>query len=159
MSQERVASEKIHEAIEEAIKLYGASKSELIPILSQVNRQLGYLPVPALAEISEKLNVPPSDVLGVASFYSMLSTRPRGRHVVQFCESAPCHVVGGREVWEALQETLQLKAGETSPDEKWTLETTSCVGLCSVGPVVIIDEDVYSNVDVKTVPEILNHYS
>ncbi len=89
----------------------------------------------------------------------MLSTKPRGKHVIQFCESAPCHVVGGREVWQALREAVQLESGETSADGKWTLITTSCLGLCGVGPVIVIDDDVYGNLTPDQIPAILERYN
>ena len=98
-------------------------------------------------------------MFSVATFYQMLSTKPRGRHLIQFCESAPCHVVGGREVWTALQGALKLDPGETSADGKWTLRTTSCLGVCAVGPVIVIDEDIYGNITPKQVPEILGRYN
>ncbi len=82
-------------------------QDELIPILNEVNREIGYLPSEALDEISRFLQVPKSHLFSVASFYRMLSTKPRGKHVIKFCESAPCHVAGGREVWEAVKDTLQ----------------------------------------------------
>jgi len=132
---------------------------ELIPILNDVNKELGYLPGEALKQISKHLHVPRSQLFAVSSFYQMLSTKPRGRHVIQFCESAPCHVVGGREVWKKLREELKLEANETSPDGKWTLATTSCLGLCSVGPVIIIDDDVYGNLTPDQIPGILARYS
>jgi NADH-quinone oxidoreductase subunit E len=88
----------------------------------------------------------------------MLSTKPRGRHVIKFCENAPCHVVGGKAVWDSLCETLDLKNGKTTPDKKWTLVTTSCLGLCSVGPVVLIDDDLYANVNPSQIEEILERY-
>jgi NADH:ubiquinone oxidoreductase subunit E len=94
----------------------------------------------------------------VASFYHMLSTKPRGRHVIQFCESAPCHVAGGRQVWQTLQDELGLEPGQTSADGKWTLVTASCLGICGVGPVLIVDEDIYGNVGPERVPEILGRY-
>jgi len=149
---------KVLEAVGAAIDRHGTSRDELIPILNQVNQTLGYLPAEALTEISKRLKEPKSSLLGVASFYHMLSTKPRGRHVIQFCESAPCHVVGGREVWQSLQDEIKLENEETSQDGKWTLITTSCLGICGVGPVIIIDEDVYGNVDAKKVPEILARY-
>ena len=92
------------------------------------------------------MHVPKSQLFSVATFYRMLSTKKLGRHVIQFCESAPCHVVGGREVWQALQDELDLEPGETTPDGKWTLVTVSCLGVCGVGPVVVVDEDMYGNV-------------
>lgn len=159
MSVEAKNGNRAKKAVDAAIRAHGTSRDELIPILTDVNRALGYLPADALEEISRRLKEPKSQLLSVASFYQMLSTKPRGRHVVQFCESAPCHVVGGRQVWEALQNELRLKPEETSPDGKWTLVTTSCLGVCGVGPVIVIDDDIYGNVDPDRIPEILSRYS
>lgn len=104
------------------------------------------------------MHVPKSQLFSVATFYRMLSTEKMGQHVVQFCESAPCHVVGGRQVWEALQDALDLEPGQTSEDGKWTLVTVSCLGVCGVGPVIVIDDDMYGNVTPAQVVEILNRY-
>jgi NADH-quinone oxidoreductase subunit E len=153
-----IASEKVRQVVGQIAGQHGCSRDELIPILSDVNRELGYLPAVALEEISAQLRVPRSQLFSVASFYRMLSTKPRGRHVIQFCESAPCHVVGGREVWSTLQEELKLKSGETSSDGRWTLETTSCLGICAVGPVIMVDDDVFGNVTPDQVPDILARY-
>ncbi len=151
--------ETIIAAVQTAVDQHGASPDELIPIMNDVNKALGYLPGAALDEISRHLHVPKSQLFSVATFYRMLSTKPRGRHVIQFCESAPCHVVGGREVWEALMDAVQLAEDDTSPDGKWTLVTVSCLGLCSVGPVVVVDEDIYGNVKPGEIPGILARYS
>jgi len=149
----------IIEAVQDAVRRHGATREELIPILNEVNRTVGYLPREALEEISRLLRVPQSQLFSVATFYHMLSTEKRGRHVIQFCESAPCHVAGGRQVWQTLQEAVNLKAGETSSDGKWSLITTSCLGVCGVGPVIIIDDDIYGNVTPEQVSEILARYS
>jgi len=146
------------EAVHKAVEHHGTTRDELIPILSEVNRSLGYLPAQALEEISRMLRVPKSQMFSVATFYQMLSTKPHGKHVIQFCESAPCHVVGGRQVWQALQENLKLSAGETSPDGKWSLVTVSCLGVCAVGPVIIVDDDIYGNVEPAQIPAILARY-
>jgi NADH-quinone oxidoreductase subunit E len=148
----------VMQAVQSAIDRFGTHREELIPILTDINRSLGYLPSEALAEVSQRLKTPKSQLFGVASFYHMLSTQPRGRHVIQFCESAPCHVVGGRQVWQVLKQALQLEAGETSSDGKWSLVTTSCLGICGVGPVFTIDDDVYGNVTPEQVPDILARY-
>lgn len=149
----------IEEVVHEVVEQYGASRDELIPILNEINRKVGYLPNGVLELVSKQLKLPQSKVLSVATFYQMLSTKPRGRHVIQFCESAPCHVAGGRQVWERLQEELNIKAGETTEDGKWSLITVSCLGVCGVGPVIVIDEDLYGNVTPDQLPEILSHYS
>ena len=151
--------------VKEAIDNHGATRDALIPILSEINRVLGYIPAEAFQEVQKQLQnqeeqvyVSQGQLFGLASFYDMLSTKPRGRHVIKFCESAPCHVVGGKVVWDTLRETLNLNNGETTPDKKWTLVTTSCLGLCSVGPVVLIDDDLYGNVDPDQINTILERY-
>ena len=151
--------------VQEAIEKHGAGRDALIPILSEINRALGYIPAEAFQEVRKQLQASPEQVnvsegqlFGLASFYDMLSTKPRGRHVIKFCENAPCHVVGGKAVWDSLRDTLNLKNGETTPDKKWTLVTTSCLGLCSVGPVVLIDDDLYGNVSPDQIDDILARY-
>jgi NADH-quinone oxidoreductase subunit E len=148
-----------------AIEKHGATRDALIPILSEINRALGYISAEAFQEVRKQLNeeeehvfVSKSQLFGLASFYDMLSTKPRGRHVIKFCENAPCHVVGGKAVWDTLCETLALENGETTSDKRWTLVTTSCLGLCSVGPVVLIDDDLYGNVEPDQIDEILARY-
>ncbi len=153
-----IISGDVSAVVHEAVTRHGASRAALIPILSEVNRELGYLPDEAFTTISKALRVPKSQIFSVATFYSMLSTQARGRHVIQFCENAPCHVVGGRQVWERLQSELGVSAGETTADGKWSLLTTSCIGLCSVGPLILVDHDVYGNVNPDQVPEILARY-
>jgi NADH:ubiquinone oxidoreductase subunit E len=155
--QKDVASSVIV-AVKASVDAVGAKREEMIPILNEINRRLGYIPPEALDEVSMLLKAPKSQLYSVASFYRMLSTKPHGRHVIQFCESAPCHVAGGREVWEESQEQVELKIGETSPDGKWTLMTTSCLGVCGVGPVMTIDEDIYGNVQPGQIKSILARY-
>jgi NADH:ubiquinone oxidoreductase subunit E len=150
-----IADDQARQVAQEITQRHGAKRYELIPILTDVNHQLGYLPPEALDEISIQLKVPKSQIYSAASFYSMLSTKPRGRHVIQFCESAPCHVQGGREVWSTLQALLKLNAGETSPDKRWTLMTTSCLGLCADGPVLLVDDDLFMNVTPDQIAGIL----
>ena len=149
----------VRSVVQAAISRRGTNTEALISILSEINRELGYLPREAMAELGRQLKMPDSQVLSVASFYDMLSTKPRGRHVIRFCESAPCHVVGGREVWQVLQDELRLERGETSDDSKWTLLTSSCLGICGVGPIIIVDDDIYGNVTPERVPDILARYA
>lgn len=156
---ESMTQNEIIEVVARSVQEHGATLEELIPILNDVNRQLGYLPRQALQEISRQLKVPKSQLFSVASFYQMLSTKPRGKHVIQFCESAPCHVVGGREVFERLIDELKIQPQETTPDGKWTFITVSCLGVCGVAPVLIVDEDMYGNVQPNQIPEILARYN
>jgi len=151
--------------VEQAIEKHGARPDAIIPILSEINRALGYIPSAALPEIRRRINLPEhgvfladSHLYSAASFYQLLSLKPLGRHIVRFCESAPCHVMGGRQVIEALQAELALEPGATSADGKWSLLMTSCLGVCAVGPVFLVDEDIYGNVTPARVPQILARY-
>jgi len=152
--------------VEKAIAEHGARRDAVIPVLSEVNRAFGYIPSEALPEIRRRIHEPDEGVFladshlySVASFYQMLSLHPLGKHVVRFCESAPCHVQGGRQVIKALQDELGIKPGETTADKKWSLIMTSCLGICGVGPVFLVDEDVYGNVTPEQVHEILARYA
>lgn len=142
----------------EAVEYFHGKKEELIPILSKVNHELGYIPKEAMELISKRMHIPESQLYSVASFYHMFFTEKTGRHIIKFCESAPCHVVNGQDVIDTLRNELKLEPGETSSDGKWTLTTTSCLGLCSVGPVVMIDEDIYGNIAPNQIPDILAKY-
>ncbi len=158
MVVETKQGQNVHKIVRTIIEQHGYEKSELIPILHDLDGKFGYISDEAIQELSDRMQIPSSHIYSVATFYRMLSTDRRGRHVIQFCESAPCHVVGGGMVFQKLQEELGLKKGETSEDEKWTLLTTSCLGVCGVGPVLIIDNDIYGNVTPDQVPEILSLY-
>lgn len=157
---------ELDEVIQRLVQHHGARRAEVIPILSEINRTFGYIPTEALGKIRRLINTPEeglfladSQLYATASFYSMFSLVPLGRHVVRFCESAPCHVVGARDVIEALQEHLGISVGETTDDMEWSLLATSCIGLCSVAPVFLVDDDIYGNVTPERVPEILAKYS
>jgi NADH:ubiquinone oxidoreductase subunit E len=151
--------------VQQAIEKHGKSREALIPILSEVNDVYNYIPTKAFDEITRQVNSPgdqvyvsQSQLYGLATFYHMISTTPVGRHVIRFCESAPCHVMGGRLLFQALMDNLNLKPGETSPDGRWTLITTSCLGTCGVGPVMLIDDDIYGNVTPEQLDDILARY-
>ncbi len=165
-TKDRLEERNITEIVVKAVEKHGRGGDALIPILSEINSALGYIPAQAISEVRRQIHDPANHMLitdsqlfSMASFYHMFSTKPRGRHVVKFCESAPCHVVGGRQVWQALSDVLQIKNGETTSDGKWSLVTTSCLGICSVGPVILVDDDVYGNVTEADVAQILAKYA
>jgi len=158
MAIKTLSDEETIQIMKEIVQEKGTSRSELIPILKRVMDKCGYISSPAIVELASLMNLPSNEITSVATFYRMLSTQERGRHVIQFCESAPCHVVGGRQVWQALKAELKLEPGETSADKKWTLLTTSCLGVCGIGPVIMIDTDIYGNVKPEQVKNILSRY-
>jgi NADH:ubiquinone oxidoreductase subunit E len=143
--------------IKETLSQYHYDREELVPILRNLNDSIGYLPKEVLREVSRELDVSESHTYGVATFYSMLSVEKRGLHVVKVCESAPCHVVGGREVIKAIQEELGIQAGKTSEDGKFSFELVSCLGVCGVGPVMMVDSEIYGNLTPEKARDILKN--
>jgi NADH:ubiquinone oxidoreductase subunit E len=160
-----ITEEELDSVVQAAVNHNGDSRDAIIPILQEINQAFGYIPGEALGKIRRLINAPEegffladSHLYAIASFYQMFSLQPTGRHVIRFCESAPCHVVGGRQVIQALQDWLRIQPGETTPDERWTLLQTSCLGLCAVGPVFMVDDDIYGNVTPDRVAAILFKY-
>jgi len=96
-----------------------------------------------------------SYVEGVASFYSMFSLKPSGRYVIRLCDSPPCHLVGSKSLLEYLEKKLKIKVGETTPDRLFTLELTSCLGVCAVAPAMMINDEVYGNLTFEKIDKIL----
>lgn len=158
MTMKKEINRDFIETANNAVDIYHGKKEELIPILMKVNQDIGYIPKEAMEQISSRMQIPPSKLYSVATFYHMFFTKETGRHIIKYCESAPCHVVGSRNIVETLKKELQLEPGETSSDKKWTLIATSCLGVCADGPVIIVDEDIYGNITPNQIPEILAKY-
>ncbi len=158
MSVVEINEQETLEFVRDTVSQIGSTRADLIPILQTITNKFGYISQVAIKEVAALLNLPTKEITSVATFYRMLSTEPRGKHLIQFCESAPCHVVGGRQVLQKLKEILKLEPGQTSADNKWTLLTTSCLGVCGIGPVILIDTDLYGNVQPEQVKNILSRY-
>lgn len=158
MNIQKTNGRGVIEIVDLVVDEFHAKKEELIPMLMKINQTIGYIPNEAFDRLSTRIRVPKSQIYSVATFYHMISTKPVGRHVIKFCESAPCHVAGGYEVWKTVLKELGIQPGDTSEDGKWTLMTTSCLGVCAVGPVMMIDDDIYGNLTPDQVPGILGKY-
>ncbi len=128
--------------LDEIAKEVGEERGALIPILQRAQHTYGYLPKEVLRAISERLSVPLSRVLGVATFYSQFHLTPRGRHVIQQCDGTACHVRGAKRIISAVERKLGIKAGEMTPDLKLTYEVVYCLGCCAIGPAAMVDEQV-----------------
>jgi NADH:ubiquinone oxidoreductase subunit E len=137
---------------------FGNDPESLIMILQAIQRRYNYLPRTALSYLSVKLGVPLSKIYGVATFYATFSLEPRGRNIISICLGTACHVRGGERVHERIQEALQIGDGETSEDKRYTLESVRCIGCCSLGPVVKINEDMHARIRSEEVSQILSQY-
>ena len=130
----------------------------LIMILQAIQGHYNYLPVPALRYLSEKIDVPLSRIYGVGTFYSTFSLEPRGRNIVSVCLGTACHVRGGERVRERIEESLSITDGETTDDMQFTFESVRCIGCCSLGPVVKINEDIYGRITAGEIAKTLEKY-
>jgi NADH-quinone oxidoreductase subunit E len=144
--------------IDGIIHQYGARKSAILSILQE--RQAGekYLPKDALEHVSQKMQIPMVQVFRIATFYNALSLKPRGRHKIDVCLGTACHVRGGDRILDKLKRDLGISVGETTKDKRFTLESVHCVGCCSLGPVAVIDGDVYGRLSQDKVPALVKEF-
>lgn len=142
----------------EIIERIGKTPDRLIEVLLEVQKQSdeNYISENQLKIISKELNVPLSKVYGVATFYSMLSTKKRGKYVVQICNSGPCYVRNSKKIAEAFEDALGIKIGEVTEDGLFSLEFTSCIGACDLAPAVKINEEIYGNLDREKVYKLID---
>jgi len=137
---------------------YDNDPENVIMILQEIQRCYNYLPKPALEYLSQKIGIPLSRIYGVARFYSTFSLEPRGKNIVSICLGTACHVRGAERIRERIENELRISDGETTEDKSFTLESVRCVGCCSLGPVVKINEEVHGQVSSDQVTQILKQY-
>jgi len=128
--------------VRELLKRYEGKRGVLVHALQDVQREFGFLPEEALEVIADEFDLSLAHVYGVASFYAHFYFTPRGKNIIKVCTGTACHVRGSKIILEGLEEELGIKAGETTDDFEFTLETVSCVGCCALAPVVVVNEEV-----------------
>ena len=136
----------------------GGEQKDLIHILHKVQAKYGYVPLEAISQMATRLRITENEIFGVLTFYKAFSLEPRGENVVTICLGTACHVRGGVQIVEEMERKLRIKAGETSTDKKFTLETVNCLGCCAIGPVVVINGKYYSHVSLNKIESILKEY-
>ncbi len=135
-------------AVRHVMERYPATRTNLLEILHEIQRAepRHYLSEASLRAVAEYLRMPLAEVMDAASFYSMYSLTPRGRHVVRVCVSPPCRLFGGEALLKALKERLGVEVGQTTADGAFTLETSSCLGACGNAPALMIDGELFEDV-------------
>jgi NADH:ubiquinone oxidoreductase subunit E len=128
----------------------------LIPCLQDVQELLGYIPPPVIKRIAEGLDLFPSQVQGVVTFYEQLYTSPRGKNIVKVCRGTACHVRGGKTILNLVKNQLNLDEGETTSDLEYTLETVACIGVCALAPNIVINKDTHGHMNPKKVSRLFN---
>lgn len=144
-------SEYVSDILEKNVNKRGG----LISIMEEIQSKYSYLPEEALRQVAEKTGRSLVDIYGVATFYKSFSLKPRGKHLVSVCVGTACHVRGANNIVKEVEQQLGVKAGETTPDKEFTLETVNCLGACALGPVVVVDGHYFPQVKASMVPEIL----
>ncbi|MBN2225840.1 MAG: NAD(P)H-dependent oxidoreductase subunit E [candidate division Zixibacteria bacterium] len=145
------------EQITTANRPKGPDQEPLIAILEEIQAKYGYLPEEQLRAVAEETGRSLVDIYGAATFYKAFSLKPRGKHLISVCLGTACHVRGGPTIVQEVQRLLGIKAGETTPDNEFTLETVNCLGACALGPVMVVDGHYFPKVQVSKVSEILEH--
>ena len=130
----------------------------LLVALQAAQTRLGHIPPELMRELAESLDIPVNDVYGVASFYSFISTRPLGRHVIRICRSLPCHYQGGQAVIDAVAGAIGVSPGETTPDGRFSFELVNCIGLCDKAPAMLVNDDPHVGLTPSQIPGILEGY-
>jgi NADH-quinone oxidoreductase subunit E len=149
----------LHRKIDLKTLHYVGEEGKLIPALQKEQEKEGYISRAAIDRIHQSLGVPLSHIYGVATFYAQFRMNPVGKHMVRVCHGTACHVSGANGISEAVEETLKVKPGETTSDKLFTLERVSCLGCCSLAPVVMVDGFTYGNLTAGETKKILKKYA
>ncbi len=144
--------------IDYLIEKHNSEASSLIQILLDIQSENHWLPKEALERVSEKLQIPLTRTMHIASFYKAFSLVPKGRHEVHICMGTACHVRGAKRVLETVEDLTGIKPGETDVDMKFSLETVNCLGCCALGPVIEINGKTHGKISVSETAEVLNSY-
>ncbi len=131
------------------------TSDDLIPLLQEIQKAYGYLPLPVLMWVSERTGIPTSRMYAVITFYGQFYLEPHGKHTVTFCRGTSCHVRGGKKVLDMAKSLLGIDEGETTDDMLFSLETVACLGACAFSPVMVVDGKYYGKLTARRAERIL----
>ena len=144
--------------VDEILSRYQDQKWPLIPLLQEVQDEIGYIPPEAIEPIARGTGLFPVQVQGVITFYEQFHTTPRGKNIVRVCRGTACHVRGGRTILKIVKQNLDVEEGETTPDMNFTLETVPCLGTCFLAPSMMVNKNYYGKLAPPKVRNILQQY-
>lgn len=153
-----VAAKEIESKTKGILDKYQRAEGLLVSILQDIQAEYNYLPREALEKVSRDIGIPLTQVYSVATFFKAFSLKPRGRHLVNVCLGTACHVRGAVRILETIERELGIKAGETTEDLKFSLETVNCVGACALGPIVVVNGDHSGMMTTEKVKPLLKEY-
>jgi len=141
--------------VDSIINHYKDKKGVLIPLLLEIQKKVGFLPIYIQKKVAKDLNISQKEVYGVTTFYSYFSMIPKGKYNIRVCMGTACFVKGGKKIIEKIGKELKISPGQTTEDRKYSLQMNRCVGACGIAPVIIINEKVYKTVDPDKVMDII----
>lgn len=144
--------------IDRVIHTYRSVSGSIIAVLRECQEVVGYLPIALIDYISQGMNLPSSEVYGVASFYALFSMTPKGRHTIKLCLGTACYVKGIKEVMSRVENHYHLEEGTTTEDRRFTLQGVRCLGACGLAPVMVVDQDTHGDVSSDKIINILERY-
>jgi NADH-quinone oxidoreductase subunit E len=134
----------------------GSERPVLLPCLEAIQESCGYIPPEAVIYLRDTFDLPSADIYGVLSFYHNLSTREKGKNVIKVCDSLPCHLGKSDGILNIIEKELGIKAGDTTPDKLFTIETVPCLGMCDQAPAMMVNEKSYGNLTTNVVKRIID---
>ena len=144
--------------IDKIIDKYEGEEGILIQLLLDIQQELNWISREVAERISQRLNIPQSQIYRVASFYTALSLTPMGRHLVSVCMGTACHIRGSPRLLDRITDILKIQPGETSPDKRFTLNTVNCLGCCALGPVMVVDGKYHGKIAPSEAEAVLKNY-
>jgi NADH-quinone oxidoreductase subunit E len=155
LSKDDLTQADVREKLKKVLANYSGEREELIPILQETQDVFRYLPAAAMREIARFLKMTENTIYGVSTFYAQFKLTPLGKKVIRVCRGTACHVRGSSKVLSEMEKQLGIKAGETTKDMEYSLETVACIGACALAPTMTIDGETYGKMTTKKVAEIL----
>jgi NADH-quinone oxidoreductase subunit E len=146
-------------AANQIIDKYLILPGNLMPVLQGIQDEYGYVPKPTIALVAERLNVYPSQIFGVLTFYAQFHLKPRGRFIIRVCVGTACHVQGASRIVETFFDKLHIGHAETSPDLRYTFEKVACLGACGMAPLAMVNDATYGSMTVQKVEQIIADYN
>ncbi|MBJ6726020.1 NADH-quinone oxidoreductase subunit NuoE family protein [Geomesophilobacter sediminis] len=157
---EELPTEEIDLALaNEVIDKYLTLPGNLMPVLQGIQDGYGFVPKPTIDLVAERLNVYPSQIYGVLTFYAQFHLKPRGKYIIRVCVGTACHVQGAERITETFFDRLHIGHAETSADLRYTFEKVACLGACGMAPLAMVNDDTYGKMTVQKVDEIIETYN
>ena len=146
----------MEERLESILAHYEGKDFELIPVLQEVQHEFGYLPEFEMSEVAKFVGLPKSRIYGVATFFEQFKFTPQGKNLITICRGTACHVRGAQKITEEIERKLGIKAGETTEDLEYTIETAACIGCCGLAPTIVVNETTHGNLTPAKTVKILS---